>query len=546
MTAKEISIKYCDDVLSGSVIAGNTIKLACQRFLNDLNREDLEFREYKVDTLLKFTSVLKHYTSDFSGKSVKLEPWQVFIVSNIFGWYWVESGKRRYTQSYIEVSRKQGKTFLSAIMCLFALIADGEDGAEVDLAANSRKQSGIAFDMCGTLAKQLDPRQKNLRVYRNEIKFFPTNSKLNVFAADDSKLDGFNCSFGLLDEYHAAANSKVRDVIKSSQGMRKNPHLCTITTAGFNKEYPCYQFRSYCLEVLHNIKTDDSLFATIYCLDEDDDWTDEDVWIKSNPNLGVTVTKSYISEQVNQALNNPSDEVGVLTKTLNCWCDAELTWISQQKIMEQTTEVDLNKFNPDEWVCFAGFDLASVSDLTALSFLLTNGDEYYVKNFYFIPEYALKDKFMSSLYKEWFRKGYLNVTPGDVTDYDYVYNILREWYEKLSVRKVGYDAWNATQFCIKCVEGGMNLREYSQSLGSFNKPTRELERLILSGKLFIDNNPINQHCFANVMLKSDWNGNVKPTKDMSSGKKIDGVIALLEALGLYLQEPHFTNEVFTF
>ena len=156
-------------------------------------------------------------------------------------------------------------------MCLYYLIADGEDGAEVLLAANSKEQAKIAFDMCSNFVKGLDSKAKYLTPYRADILFRSTNSKLKVLAADDSKLDGFNASFGLLDEYHAAPNSKVRDVIKSSMGMRENPHLCTITTAGFDKTLPCYQLRTVAIEVLNELKTDDEMFIAIYSLDTEDD-----------------------------------------------------------------------------------------------------------------------------------------------------------------------------------------------------------------------------------------------------------------------------------
>jgi galactose mutarotase-like enzyme len=160
----------------------------------------------------------------------------------------------------------------------------------VDLAANSKEQAKIAFSFCSTFTKQLDPKAKYLKAYRDSILLDLNNSKLKVFAADDSKLDGFNASFGLIDEYHSAKNSKVRDVIKSSMGMRQNPHLCTITTAGFDKTLPCYKLRSTAIDVLNGLKEDDSMFIAIYCLDDKDDWTKEDNWVKCAPNLDVTVT----------------------------------------------------------------------------------------------------------------------------------------------------------------------------------------------------------------------------------------------------------------
>ena len=537
--------QYAENVVSGKIVAGELMKLASERFLSDLKRDDLFFNEKKVNHLIQFASVLKHYTGSHNGQPFILEPWQEFIAANIFGFYYKGSGKRRFTQSYIEVSRKNGKTFTAALFCLFAMIADGEAGAEVLLAANSKEQAKISFEMCQALVRQLDSTEKIIKPYRNEIKFFKTNSKMKVLSSDDSKLDGYNCSFGLIDEYHSAPNSKVRDVIKSSQGMRKNPHLCTITTAGFNKSYPCYKLREYAIEVLHNVKHDDSLFAAIYSMDIDDDWTDENNWIKCTPNLDVTVSKEFLKSQVQQAINNPSDEVGVKTKNLNLWCDTEQIWIPSIRILPQIQKIDLDDFvNREDYQTYVGVDLAATSDLTALSFLVTNGDNYFVKNYYFVPQTALTDKSNKELYKEWSSHNHLIVTPGNVTDYDYLTNFLMEYQEKLHIQSIGYDKWNATQWAIKCTELGLPLIEYPQNIGSFNAPTKELERLILNGTLFIDKNPINRFCFDNVVLKSDWNGNVKPNKN-TNDKKIDGVIAMIEALGVYLRVPHYSNEILT-
>lgn len=534
--------EYADKVLNGSIVVGEYIKLACERFLNDLQREDLEFREEKVDLAIQFISTLTHYTGKHSGKPFILEGWQQFIVANIVGWYWKDSGTRRYTSSYIEVSRKQGKTALAAALCLYYLIADGEDGAEVLLAANSKEQAKIAFDMCSKFSKGLDPKGKYLTAYRADILFSLTSSKLKVLAADDSKLDGFNASFGLLDEYHAAANSKVRDVIKSSMGMRENPHLCTITTAGFDKSLPCYQLRTVAIEVLNHLKEDDSMFIAIYCLDEGDKWDSEKNWCKCAPNLGITVTKKYIREQVKQAKNNPSDEVGVKTKTLNIWCDSATVWIPEDYIVKCSDVVDLSSLNGLD--CYIGVDLGATSDLTAASFLVVDGEKYYFKTHYYLPEAALEEKADKELYKLWKRLGLLTVTPGNVTDYDYITTDILKYREVVNIISVGYDKFNATQWTINATEQGLPLEEYSQTLGNFNRPTKELERLILSGKAVIDNNDITRNCFRNVVLKSDYCGNVKPVKSQDK-KKIDGVIAMIQALGGYLLTPHYTNTIFT-
>lgn len=534
--------KYVEDVVSGNVVVGKNIKLACNRFRNDQQRDDLEFREDVVDNAIDFIGTLKHFTGKSSGQNFILEPWQAFIVANIIGWYWKGTNTRRYSSSYIEISRKQGKTALAAALCIYFLIADGEDGAEVDLAANSKDQAKIAFSFCSAFTRQLDPKCKYLKAYRDSILMDINNSKLKVFAADDSKLDGFNASFGLIDEYHSAKNSKVRDVIKSSMGMRLNPHLCTITTAGFDKTLPCYKLRSTSIDILNGLKEDDSMFIAIYTLDEKDDWTDENNWVKCAPNLDVTVTKKYIREQVQSAINNPSEEVGVKTKTLNLWCDSVEVWLPESYLIKASKKDDweLLKDKP----CYIGVDLAATSDLTAVSYMVVDDGIYHFRTDYYLPESALREKGDRELYKYWKQMGLLKITEGNVTDYDYITNDMMKFSNLVSIQKVGYDPYNSTQWAIDATEKGLPLEQYPQNLGNFNKPTRELERLILSGKAIIENNEITRWCFRNVTLKSDHNGNVKPNKSINA-KKIDGTIAMIQALGMYLTTPHFTNEILT-
>lgn len=343
-------------------------------------------------------------------------------------------------------------------------------------------------------------------------------------------------------EYHAAKNSKVRDVIKSSMGMRMNPHLCTITTAGFDKTLPCYQLRTVAIEVLNGLKIDDEMFIAIYSLDADDDWRDEMNWVKCAPNLDITVTSKYIRGQVQQAINNPADEVGVKTKTLNLWCDSSNVWLPEDYIVKSSKEVNLNSFAGMD--CYVGVDLAATSDLTAVAYLVVLDGTYYFKTHYYLPESALKDKADKELYKYWKQQGYLTVTSGNVTDYDYITADMLRYADVVNIQSVGYDKYNATQWAIDSTEQGLPLEEYPQTLGNFNMPTRELERLILSGKAVIDNNEINRYCFRNVSLKSDHNGNVKPNKAVDK-KKIDGTIAMIQALGMYLRNPRFSNEIIT-
>lgn len=531
--------RYCQGVTEGSIIVGDHVKKAVNRFLDMLEDERFEFRVNAVERVIAFFSILKHFKGKHSGKPFLLEDWQAFIIAGIYGLYYKDSGERVITSVYIEMARKQGKTAFASGLCLYHEIADGEAGAEVYLAANSRDQAKIAFKFASQFAKKMDPKSQILKIYRDYIDLELNASTLKVLAADSSKLDGPDPSMYLLDEYHAAKDSSLKDVLQSGQGTRENPMSIVITTAGFDKLGPCYQYRAMCVDILNGIKKDERLFAIIYSLDEDDDWKDERVWIKSNPNLNVTVKSSYIKSQITKAINSPIDEVGVRTKTINQWCDSMEVWIPDDHIIRSMEDVDLSLFGKDT-ECYAGVDLSSTSDLTALTLMFLYNSKYYFKTFYYLPKEALSTKKYKSLYSDWQRNGYLIETPGNVVDYDYILNDIMKLDQKLYILKIGYDSWNATQFVINATNAGLPMEPVSQSIGNFNRPTKELERIIMSGNAVIDKNPITRFCFKNVTMKFDSSGNAKPNKE-NNDKKIDGVISKIEALGVYLLTPKYSN-----
>lgn len=532
----KVYLEYAEDILSGRIISNQYIKLACKRFLDDLNSSDYYFNEKKYETILAFTGLLKHYTSGASGKPFILEPWQKFIVANLFCLYRTDTNRRKYKSGYISVARKNGKTTFASALAIFALVADGEQNPSCLCAANSREQAKIDYDCCTEFIRQLDPSSKRTKILRNEIKFKKNNGSLKVLAADPSKLDGSSPSFVIQDEVHESPDSKLFDVLRSGQGFREQPLMLSITTAGFRIGGFCHSYENYCKEVLQGSKRDDTLFAMIYSPDEGDDWTDENTYIKSNPNLGVTVKTEWLNEQVNQAKNSPTLETGVKTKNLNMWVSSSSVWIPEHIIRRNTINVDLSEFkNKNNYLVYLGFDLAAVSDLTALSVLFIDPDteEYIVKTFYYLPKTALDGKFHSELYKMWSRKGYLVLTDSSTTDYHFIQNEIKYLYELFDVQGVYYDSWNATSLVNDLTSEGLPMYPYSQAIGNFNRPTKEFERLILSDKFKIDNNPINRFCIDNCELKVDINGNCKPTGDHQQ-KKIDGVISMLNALGGYL------------
>lgn len=528
--------RYADKVVKGKIRACLYVRQACSRFMKDLTRKDLEFRKESVDRCLDLINTFRHFAGKSSGKPFTLEPFQSFIVANLLGWYWKKTGFRRYTSAYIEMARKGGKTALIAALAMYFFIGDGEDAAEVDIAANDFDQAKICFSFIQQYSRQLDSKGRFLKVLRSSVEMPHNSSRVNVFSSNDKGKDGFNASVGIIDEYHSAPNTRMRDVIKSSMGMRENPMLLTITSAGFDKTLPCYALRTTCTEILKGAKKDDSLFCMIFTLDEEDDWRDPKVWIKSNPNLGKTVTEKYLREQVNSAINNPGEELSVRTKNLGQWLSSSDIWIPEHYILQSSSDLDFADFRSAEVWC--GADLAVVDDMTAFSYMMRReGDPcFYFKTIYYLPESALNDSPNRDRYVDWKRGKYLKITPGNVTDYQWITNDIMEQGRELSVQKIFYDRYNAVSWVTQCTELGLPMSEYSQSLGNFNRPTREFERLVRSGQVVIDNNPITRWMFNNVALKHDHNGNAKPDKGLGRAKKIDGVISMLEALGGWLLE----------
>ena len=530
---------YADKVIKGEIVACEYVKLACSRYLDLLKRKDVYFKPEKADKVINFISKLKHFTGSHNGKPFILQDWQKFIIYSIYGFY-KEDGTRLVRNAYIEVARKNGKTALVAAMCLYHLIADGENNAQVILSATSAKQAKICFDMCSNFLKPLDVNGKFFKRYRDTIKFDATTSSLHIVAADASKLDGYNASAFVCDELHEFPDGSVFNVLESSQGMREQPLGICITTAGFNLSSFCYEMRSSMVEILYNKKQDDSQFAIIYTLDKEDDYDNEDVWQKSSPNLGVTVKKDYLRQQAQQAKNNPTLLTSYLTKLQNIWLSSSEEWISSNYIMKAQNKFNYSDF--DEPFAYLGVDLGATSDLTCISCMIPYGEKYYFRNYYFLPSECLNTNPNRELYRLWQQQGHLIVTPGNVTDYDAVLNEIMKLNEQVQIVQLTYDSWNATQFAISATENGLPLVPFSQSIASLNRPTKELARLIMSGKVVIYDNPIDRFCFQNVVIKRDYNDNERPTKE-SYNNKIDGVVAMIMALGGYLTTQHWDNSV---
>lgn len=541
-------IQYAQNVIDNKILACKWIKLACERFMSLFYRDDIYFDYDDVDMKIRFVGKMKHFVDEFADKPFILYDWQQWIFAGIFGFKYINTGYRVTKNVLLFISRKNGKSSLASALGIASLIADKEAGAEVALLANSTKQASLLFEKMDAYISSIDPDQLIFQRYRHTIKVPATKSKVVVHSADPKALDGYNCSTFILDEYHAAKDSKVYDLMKNSQGMRKQPLAIVITTAGFNvgEEYPLYSMWQMCCEILSNAKRDDSQFAALYMLDEEDDWKNKLVWKKCSPGYPEIVDSQFMDAQLVNATNNPANEVEFKTKLMNMWCTSAETWIPREDLLEHTQVVDLksfNKLNPDEYYCYVGVDLAQVNDLTAISYMVEKDNVCYFKTDCYIPDGTLQTSKNKDLYGRWIRDGYLKVTHGKRMNYDEVIADILKVNEYLPVLQVLYDSYNAQDFKNKMEQEGFVMTAFKQTKGAFNQATKGFELALYNNQIVIDENPVIRWCFANVQLKYDSMENVKPEKGQGANNKIDAVIAMLEAYGGWLNNAKFTANI---
>ena len=527
MTSEE----YIDGVLSGRIVTGNLMRKAVERHISDLGRQletGLRYDKQAGQRAVRFIERLKHTKGKWSGQPFRLEGWEKFIVESIFGWKRPD-GTRRFRRAYIEEARKNGKTALAAGISLYMLVADGEPRAEVYSVAAVRDQAKICFSDAKQAVLNSDLK-KRVSVYANSLVVETTASTYRALSSDAGIHDGYSPSCVVVDEYHAHPNNAMVDVMVSGMGARRQPLMFIITTAGFNRHYPCYEFRRNAINVLNGVAADDSLFVAIFAMDEEDEWDDPSNWIKANPNLGVSVGVDYIAEQVADAKNRPEAVRNVKTKHLNMWVDAEKTWILDEKW--QLCNGDTPADDLKGCTCWGGLDLSNTNDITAFALVFNENGKYQVLPFFWIPEESLAEKIKQSnaSFGAWVDAGYVTVTPGNVTDYDYIEADILKICEIYDVRSIAYDRWNASQAVIHLQSEGLDMSPFGQGYGSMSTPTKELERLALTQNLEHFGNPVLRWMISSVAISTDPAGNIKPDKSKSS-QKIDGVVATIMAIG---------------
>jgi phage terminase large subunit-like protein len=541
---------YIDGVLSESIITGDLIKLAVRRHVTDLSRQRTDdfpfyFDEAHGRRFIKFSHLCRHWKGDKARQQFILEPWQQFHIMELFGWQRVAGG-RRFRSVYTEVARKNGKTSLCAVKAMGHLKLDGEEGAQVYFAATKEDQARIAFRDVQNIIKVTPGLDKYFKVFTKSVTC--DSSFIHPLGSDSNTQDGFDPSYGIIDEYHAHPTSGMLNVLESGMGSRRSPLIDIITTAGFNRQGPCYtEARKTSIEILRGIKHDETHLAMIFSLDEGDDWEDPSNWIKANPNLGVSVRMDFLQDRYIKAKNEGgSKEVDFKTKNLNLWTDSQETWIPDGKWMECAGErINLEDFSGRH--AYLGLDLASIRDYAALAIFIPGEVNRLVMRFY-IPEDSIAERLRKENINtdRWIKDGWIVATPGNVTDYDYIYDDIQRIAGILKINKLAYDRNNASQLIIKVGVSGIECEGYAQTTVAFTPAINEIEKQVFGGTMNHEGNPVLRWMVANALIMRDSNGNRKFNKGKARDK-IDGAVAMGMAIGNWLasnKEEEFTGEIY--
>ena len=514
---------------------GRYTMLAAERHLRDMETghlRGLRFSEAAAEGAVQFYSFLTHNKGKWAGTPLVLELWQQFTIASLFAWKRAD-GTRRFRELYLEVARKNGKSSLGSGLGLQLLTADGESGAEVYCAATKREQARIVFGDAQNMARK-STALTMLRVQQHSI-FVPASmSKMVPMSADAKTEDGLNPHGIIIDEYHAHPNDALYSVLKSATGARAQPLLSIITTAGFNRLGPCAQLRKACVGLLEGLFEDDAYFTLIFSLDDGDAWGDESTWQKANPNLNVSVSLEYLREQFKAAERLPSQQVNFKTKHLNLWTDTAAVWLPHELWMQGaggTPQAELVGRS-----CYGGLDLASVRDITALVLLFPDEEGGFdVLCWFWVPEDSIDERTKKDgvPYRQWVDEGLMLATPGNVTDYNFIQAEIMALCELYQVQMIEYDRYNASQLVINLTQEGVPMQPFGQGFVSMSAPTKELEKLVLGAKLRHYGHPVLAWMCGNVELRRDPAGNIKIDKGKSR-EKVDGMVALAEALGGYM------------
>lgn len=490
-----------------------------------------------------FPDCLVHTKGPLAGKPFTLQPWQQTIVEDLFGWKRPD-GSRRYRKSYIEIPRKNGKSTFAAGIALYLLLCDKEQGAEIYSAASTRDQASLVYQVAAGMLRHSAMLSKHVTI-RDSVKRImhpKSGSFYRVISADAEGAHGFNAHGIIFDEVHTQPTRDLWDVLDTSTGARSQPMTVAITTAGHDRSSICWELHQYSQAILDGHVDDPSFYPVIFGADVDDDWTSEDVWLKANPCLNVSLSIDYLREQCKRAQEQPSFENTFRRLHLNQWTEQASRIIPMHGWDDCQADVNVSDYHGRQ--CFAGLDLSSTRDVTAFVLVFPEEDGgVTVFPWFWIPEDNIDARAGQDqrIVRNFASQGHVETTDGNEVDVAYLCDRIVSICQDFDVQHIGFDPWNATGVTQGLKERGVPdhvLMKMPQSFGTYNEPFKRLLTFIGSGKFRHDGNTVLRWMANNVAHKEDSSGNIRPDKGKSS-EKIDGICAMLMGMAL---AGHYTTD----
>lgn len=502
----------------------------------------------KADRAVTFIENLCHTKGKWAGTPFWLLPWQEQLIRDIFGIV-KPDGNRQFRTAFVEICKKVGKSELAAAAALYLLYADNEPSAEVYGAAADRQQASIVFDVAKQMVEMSPALMKRSKLMgaTKRIVNYSNAGYYQVLSAEVGGKHGFSVSGLVFDEIHTQPNRQLYDVLtKGSSDARQNPLHFIITTAGNDRHSIAFELHTKAVDILEGRRVDPTFYPVVYGLKDDEDWEDEANWYKVNPSLGYTVDIERLRDACREAKQNPADEITFKWLRCNMWVSSTVAWIPDAIYMRGNEPIDMDALAGRD--CYAGLDLSSTGDITALVLIFPPRDEeekYVLLPYFWIPEETIprRVKANSVPYDIWEKQGYIMSTEGNVIHYDFIEKFIMDLSEKYHILEIAVDRWNATQM-IQNLEGeGFTIVPFGQGFSSMSAPTKEFYRLLMEGRIIHGGNPVVRWMAGNVVIDTDPAGNIKVTKAKSK-EKIDGIVAAIMALDRCIRQEGQSGSVY--
>lgn len=496
----------------------------------------MAFDERRAQRVVRFIEALRHTKGEFHGQPFHLLPWQEKIIRDVFGTVRDDDPTmRQYTTAYIEIPKKNGKSELGAAIALNMLINDDEWKAEVYSCASDRQQAAIVFDVAVDMVRQSPALMKRVKIIPSTRRMIyqPTGSIYQVLSSEVATKHGLNVSACIFDELHTQPTRALYDVMTQGSGdARKQPLWFLLTTAGTDRNSICWEVHQKALDILEGRKIDPRFYPVLFGLPDDADWTSEENWYRANPSLDHTITIDKVRDAFHKAQETPADENQFRQLRLNQWVKQSVRWMPMDKWDECGGVVD--PYALEGRACYAGLDLSSTSDLTALVLVFppTSEDEPYIAlPFFWLPEETLSLRVRRDHvpYDQWAKRGFIQTTEGNVVHYGFIERFICELGERYDIREIAHDRWNATMMVQTLEDDGFTMVPFGQGFKDMSPPTKELMRIVLEHKLCHGGHPVLRWNMDNAYVRTDPAGNLKLDKEKST-EKVDGAVALVMAL----------------